>query len=222
MPYELKPTASPSYQCAEEPPSVYIYDIETSGLNQNIDQPIEICMIKLESGKEISRYCTLIQYERPLSLEIVALTSINDEMLLSGKTRKIVAQELHDFLGLCEKSPDIRICGHNLLRFDNFFLRRLFKEQLGLVINLGPFSFDTAAQFKAEKLNMHRSPGQKIERFHSKVLDIHAPGVKYNLLEAAKYYTIPIPTKVHRAEADTVMTLGIYLKQRYLISSYSE
>ena len=103
------------------------------------------------------------------------------------------------------------------MRFDNHFLRRLFKEQLGLIINLGPFSYDTAAQCKAEKLSLHRSPGQSSERFHSHVLDIHAPGVKYNLQEAARYYNIPLPAEMHRAEADTQVTLGIYLKQRELL-----
>ncbi len=200
----------------EEPAAVFIYDIETSGLDHRIDQPIEICVIKLKCGVETGRYCSLIKYERPLQNDIVAITGIDDEMLKAGDMRSQAAREIYSFIGLDEKSPDIRICGHNILRFDNFFLRKLFKEQLGILINFGPYTYDTAAQCKAEKLKLTRANSQSLDRFHSHVLDIYAPGIKYNLLEAARYYGVEVSKTAHRAEADAEITMAIYLKQRAL------
>ena len=85
--------------------SVVIFDVETTGLDFDVDNIIELAYLKLaidgSSIKFIKKRDVLIQLEpsmRPLSPQITAITHITKDMLELGITRKEFLTEVKDML----------------------------------------------------------------------------------------------------------------------------
>lgn len=99
-------------------------DIETTGLSYRTDQIIEVGVIKVKDGKEIDRYSTFVNPERPIPKQITDITNINDDMVKDAPTIKKVMREFKDFIG------DTVLVAHNA-DFDIGFLRNKVYEALG-------------------------------------------------------------------------------------------
>ena len=98
-----------------------VIDIETSGLNPDKDQIIELAGVKVT--KEGQSYLkSLVKANNPLPKNIVDLTGITDEKLQrKGKSLKEALQEFLDFIG------DLELVGYNVnfdLRFLNTYLKK--------------------------------------------------------------------------------------------------
>ena len=109
-----------------------VLDLETTGLNHQQDHIIELAAIRIEEGKEIAAYSTLVNgAELPAS--ITKLTGITKEQLQKeGKTIKQSLKEILEFIG------DSRIVSHNAA-FDWRFLQFACKEQ-GLLTGHNPIT----------------------------------------------------------------------------------
>ena len=92
-----------------------VVDTETTGLSPQDDRLIEIAAIRVRGGKEVSRFETLVDPERPLSAEIVELTGITSAELRGAPSQQDALQRFVDFL------KDDIIVGHNA-NFDVNFL----------------------------------------------------------------------------------------------------
>lgn len=92
-----------------------VVDTETTGLSPQEDRLIEIAAIRVRGGKEVSRFETLVDPERPLSTEIVELTGITNAELNGAPKPQDALQRFIDFL------KDDIIVGHNA-NFDVNFL----------------------------------------------------------------------------------------------------
>lgn len=98
-----------------------VIDVETTGINSEKDQIIEIAAIKLE-GNEITVFQKLVKVGIGLQKEISDLTGITDEMLANdGKDIDVVLDEFLDFVG---KSI---LVGYNI-KFDISFLDAELKK----------------------------------------------------------------------------------------------
>ena len=61
------------------PASYTVIDTETTGYDPRYDQIIEMAAIKIRDGKEVARYETLVNPERPIDDFIADLTGITNE-----------------------------------------------------------------------------------------------------------------------------------------------
>ncbi len=92
------------------------FDLETTGLSCDDDRIIEIGAVIMKNGKEIERFQTFVDPERPLRQEIVDLTGITDEMLVGAPKVETVLPRFLQFVG------DRVLVAHNA-KFDTGFIR---------------------------------------------------------------------------------------------------
>ena len=91
-------------------------DLETTGLDPQKDQILEIGAVKIQDGKEIERYETFVRVGISIPEKIQELTGITEEMAASGIPMEEAVRGLLDF---CGKED---ILGHNIL-FDYSFVK---------------------------------------------------------------------------------------------------
>ena len=91
-------------------------DLETTGLDPQKDQILEIGAVKIQDGKETERYETFVRVGIPIPEKIQELTGITEEMAASGIPMEEAVRGLLDF---CGKED---ILGHNIL-FDYSFVK---------------------------------------------------------------------------------------------------
>ena len=73
-------------------------DTETTGLKPDRDRLIEVGLVRIEEGKEVDRYQTLLQPGISLPAIITDITGITDEDLLDAPRFQDVAEEIASFL----------------------------------------------------------------------------------------------------------------------------
>lgn len=83
-------------------------DVETTGLNPQNDDVIEVAVIVFNEHEEISRYSQLVRPRRPLSLQISRLTGITQDMLDESPRFEEIVDDLSEAIG------DRPIIGHNI------------------------------------------------------------------------------------------------------------
>ena len=101
-----------------------VVDLETTGLDVERSEIIEIGAVKIINGKEVATYQTLIKPKRGISKISERITGISEEMLKDKPTIEEVLPEFVDFLG------DAIVVAHNA-NFDYRFLRSWIKKILG-------------------------------------------------------------------------------------------
>ena len=101
--------------------SLAIIDVETTGLSALHDRIIEIGVLRIEDGKEVARFESLINPERHVSEHITGITGITPEVLENAPTFEKIAHELYELLEGCI------FVAHNA-RFDYGFIRSEFKR----------------------------------------------------------------------------------------------
>ena len=90
-------------------------DIETTGLDQDVDEIIEIAALRFSEGKIVEKYSVIIKPQKSVPVFIKKLTNITDRMLANGIKIQKALNELLDFVG-----NSILLC-HNA-RFDVEFI----------------------------------------------------------------------------------------------------
>jgi ATP-dependent DNA helicase DinG len=98
-------------------PSIIALDIETTGLNADVDAVTEIGAVRFNGHRIEAEWTRLINPNRPIPPAITQLTGITNEMVRNAPPLKAVLHELDDFIS------DAPIIGHNV-RFDLSFLQR--------------------------------------------------------------------------------------------------
>jgi len=99
--------------------TIYVaLDLETTGLDTETDEIIEIGAVQFDESGVLDSFQTLVNPRRLISPPVVTLTRITDADVRSAPPISSVAPALEAFLG---ESP---LVGHNVLGFDILFLRR--------------------------------------------------------------------------------------------------
>lgn len=104
------------------PNNLVFVDIETTGARSFYDRIIEIGMIRVEEGKIVKTFQTLINPLSHLPLEIIRLTGITPDQLENAPTFREVKQEILEML------IDSCFVAHNV-RFDYGFLKSEFARE---------------------------------------------------------------------------------------------
>lgn len=81
--------------------SVVVFDFETTGLNADSCEIIEIGAVKVTNGVCSETFQTLVNPNQKLSQEITNITGINDEMLVFAPTLDKVLPDFHKFCQGC-------------------------------------------------------------------------------------------------------------------------
>lgn len=96
-------------------PFVFL-DIETTGIDPNLDHIIEIACVKWKDGGIGDRFESLINPHKALPYEITLLTGITDEDVKSAPSFSEIKSQIFEFIG------NLSIVGHNIA-FDSSFLQ---------------------------------------------------------------------------------------------------
>lgn len=108
-----------------DPNQVYtVVDIETTGGSANFHRITEIGAVKIQNGKVIEEFQTLINPGRPIPGFITGITGITNDMVKDAPAFKDIAEKLFEFL------KDTVFVAHNV-RFDYGFIQKEF-ERLGI------------------------------------------------------------------------------------------
>lgn len=92
-----------------------VLDFETTGLDKAYDRIVEIAAIRYMSGREVDKFVTLVNPQRPMPAEAQAVHRISNRMVANAPTESIAVPQLIDFIG------DSLLVGHNV-NFDVGFL----------------------------------------------------------------------------------------------------
>ena len=75
-----------------------VLDVETTGLDPSSDRVCEIGAIKVQQGRELGRYHSLVNPERPIPAEATRKNNISDAMVKAAPTFSAIAPDLRRFL----------------------------------------------------------------------------------------------------------------------------
>lgn len=98
--------------------NIVVFDIETTGLNPDLDQIIELGAVKIEHGNIIEKFSTFVKPTIEIPYEVSELTHITNDMLEDAPPIEHVIKQFYEF------SKDCVLCGHNVIGFDIKFIRR--------------------------------------------------------------------------------------------------
>ncbi len=121
------------------------FDLETTGLNVETDQIIEIGALKVVEGKVCERFIEFLKPESPITPLITSITGITNEMVSCARDTKTIIGEFVDFCG------DSVLIGHNIM-FDYKFMRK-YTTKYG-------FSFE---KFGIDTLKIARKTHKELE-----------------------------------------------------------
>ena len=95
-----------------------VFDLETTGLDVENDNIIEIGALKVREGKVTDRFMEFLKPDMPISPMITGITGITNEMVKNARDTKTV---IRDFVNFCE---DHILVGHNIM-FDYKFMKNV-------------------------------------------------------------------------------------------------
>ena len=127
--------------------TIVVFDIETTGLDHENDQIIELGAVKIENGNIIEKFSTFVKPTKKIPYEVVDLTGITEEMVADAPPIDLVIKEFYDF------TRDCVLSGHNVINFDIKFIKRE-GENHGLEFNNS--IIDTMNEARASKLKITR------------------------------------------------------------------
>ena len=78
--------------------SYVAFDVETTGLDPEQNEIIEIGALKVRNGKVVERFMKFIRPTEEISQTITDLTGITNEMVVNAQSREQVIPEFLDFM----------------------------------------------------------------------------------------------------------------------------
>ena len=116
-----------------------VLDTETTGLDYTRERIIEFAAVRLENGKIVDEYQTLINPHQHIRKSSMAIHGISEDMVKDAPTEEEALPKILEFIG------DYPIVAHNAI-FDYSFLNEAKKRVMGAPLE-NP-RIDTQAMFK--------------------------------------------------------------------------
>ena len=149
-----------------------VFDLETTGLNTNVDKIIEIGAVKVTNGEIVDRYSTFVNPQEHITEKISKLTGIYDDMVENAPIENEILPEFLDFIG------DSVVVAHNA-GFDTAFLKRyakansiIFDNTIIDTVELGKTLLPKLNNFKLDTIC--EAVGVFLENHHRAVDDAEA------------------------------------------------
>jgi DNA polymerase-3 subunit epsilon len=190
-----------------DPARVYaVIDVETTGGTAGNDRVTEIGLVKLQYGREIARYSTLINPQRRIPPFISRLTGITDTMVATAPAFADIAAELWQQLQGCI------FVAHNV-RFDYGFIRAEFARcgyqlqlpQLCTVVESRRY-FPGLASYSLGNLAAHF--GLELKQHHRALADAAATAELLLLINQQRVTSTPPPAASEEHATGGFDTLG--------------
>ncbi len=190
-----------------DPARVYaVIDVETTGGTAGNDRVTEIGLVKLQYGREITRYSTLINPQRRIPPFISRLTGITDAMVTTAPAFADIAADLWQQLQGCI------FVAHNV-RFDYGFIRAEFARcgyqlqlpQLCTVVESRRY-FPGLASYSLGNLAAHF--GLELKQHHRALADAAATAELLLLINQQRAASAPQPVASEEHTTGGFDTLG--------------
>lgn len=153
------------------------FDLETTGLNPETDQIIEIGALKVKDGKVVDRFMEFVKPDQPITDTITDITGITNEMLATARETEHI---VHAFMEFCE---DDVLVGHNIM-FDYKFCK-LYAAKYGYSFEKKGIDTLKIAR-KVHKSFESKSLGALCEYYH--ITNVAAHRAYHDALATAKLY----------------------------------
>lgn len=127
--------------------TIVVFDIETTGLDRERDQIIEIGAVKIENGNIVERFSSFVKPTTRIPYDVTKLTGITNEMVEDAPPVELVIRDFYEFTRGCT------ISGHNVIEFDMHFIRR---EGQNLGLNFDNDIIDTLNEARVARLKTSR------------------------------------------------------------------
>lgn len=129
---------------------IVVYDLETTGLDSETCEIIEIGAVKIEKGKITKKFSTFVKPSFPIPEEASRINHITDDMVANAPKIEDVIVDFYNFCDGCY------ISGYNNTDFDNKFLRKA-GQKVGLKfshLNLDVFTLARAARLRVNNFKL--------------------------------------------------------------------
>jgi len=103
--------------------TLVFFDLETTGLNVEVDEVIEVGAIKVKNNQIIKRFSTFVRPLHSIPQLVTNLTGITFEDVEKAPDKEIVRKHIKEFIG------NYPLIAHNV-SFDRLFLEKLMEEKL--------------------------------------------------------------------------------------------
>ncbi len=131
--FKLAHALSEAYLLPEYNREYICFDIETTGLNPEQDDIIEIAAIRFKNGLALEEFQTLILTDKEISAEVTSITNITNKMVQEeGIPINDALEQFLEFIG------DRDLVGHNIIGFDLKFMSNKLKKHLKTTISNTP------------------------------------------------------------------------------------
>lgn len=177
------------------PDRTYVFlDLETTGLNKELDEIIEIGAIKATQSKTIDTFQAMVKPKKKISYKIQKLTGITAELLENALPVKEVLPQLFDFIG------DFPVVGHNI-SFDLSFINRnsgfSISNEVIDTLEIARVVLPTAASYRLVSLTEKLVGSKGVQ--HRALEDARAAvDIFFKLLEALANIDISVQRDINR------------------------
>lgn len=103
-----------------------VFDLETTGINQERDAIIEISAVKVEKHEIVEEFSTMVNPGRHIPAGATAVNGITDEMVKDAPSIETAVKDFLDFIG------SHVLVGHNIHTFDTNFVYDAALHFLGM------------------------------------------------------------------------------------------
>lgn len=97
---------------------IVVFDIETTGLDPEIDEIAELGAVKIEHGEITEKFSSFVKPNVKIPLEVEKLTGISNEMVAFAPKAEDVIEDFYNW------SKNCILSGHNIAGFDMKFIRK--------------------------------------------------------------------------------------------------
>lgn len=196
---------------------IIIYDFETNGYWSPLNQPIEVYMKIIESGKKERVFQSLIKTKYKLNSAIIQFTGITDELL--AEQGRDISEVFRDIAQLLHEEPETLLVGFFNRKFDdkflNYYLMKCWNDgwDKSWLLNWDENNiYDCAATFKADLMGLTKKEEETQAKFEHRCI-YTACKHPHTLKNALEYYDIKHDGNFHRAGSDAEKTFLIFGKQ---------
>lgn len=98
--------------------NIVVFDIETTGLDPEIDEITELGAVKIEHGEITEKFSSFVKPNVKIPREVEELTGISNEMVAFAPKIEDVVEDFYNW------SKDCILSGHNVAGFDMKFIRK--------------------------------------------------------------------------------------------------
>lgn len=102
--------------------TIVVFDLETTGLDSDVDEITEIGAVKIIDGVILEKFATFVKPSISIPKEVTELTGITNEMVANAPEVQYVLKDFYEF------AKGATLCGHNIINFDLKFVRRIGQE----------------------------------------------------------------------------------------------